>query len=350
MKTVIGFYFLLFFFLSIFGFHRSILVWRYYHMRKLRPALRRMDPLPAVTIQLPVYNEAYVVERLITAVSRIDYPKDLLHIQVLDDSTDETSVIAETLVRELTAQGLDICYIHRSHRQGFKAGALANGLACAKGEFVAVFDADFIPTPGFLKDTIHYFRDDNVGMVQARWDYINRNYSLLTRIQAILLDGHFTMEHGSRFRSGLFFNFNGTAGLWRKSCIEDAGGWQHDTLTEDLDLSYRAQLKGWQFVYAPNVTVWSEIPVEMNAFKSQQHRWAKGSAQTAKKLLGPIIKAPIPLKVKVEAVFHLTSNFAYLCMTMLSIIIFPALIARIEIEWPRLWIMLTDIVIFMLFP
>ena len=225
---------------------------------------------------MPIFNEMYVVERLIDAVSRIDYPRGLLEIQVLDDSTDETQGIARAKVERLRKAGIDIHYLHRDNRQGYKAGALQEGLKVARGELVAVFDADFVPTPDFLLRSVHFFTDEKIGMVQVRWEHLNRDYSHLTQAQAIFLDGHFVIEHTARNRSGRFFNFNGTAGVWRKATIADAGGWQHDTLTEDLDLSYRAQLAGWQFVYLPEVVSPAEVPVEMNAFKSQQHRWAKG--------------------------------------------------------------------------
>ena len=227
----------------------------------------------------------YVADRLIESVCRLDYPRELLEIQVLDDSTDETRSIAEMAVRRFAAEGIDIKYFHRTDRRGYKAGALEAGLKVARGEFIAIFDADFIPTADFLTRLMPHFGDAKVGMVQARWGHINQDYSLLTKIQSILLDGHFVLEHGGRNRSGRFFNFNGTAGIWRRAAIDDAGGWQHDTLTEDLDLSYRAQLRGWRFVFLSDVIAPAEVPVEMNGFKSQQHRWAKGSIQTCRKLL-----------------------------------------------------------------
>ena len=347
LGILLGIYFFIFFVLSLFGLHRYLLVLGYYRGRKRKVRPGPLDPLPSVTVQLPVYNEVYVVERLIEAVCRLDYPRDRFQVQVLDDSTDETQQVARAAAERFRREGLDILYIHRSNRQGFKAGALQNGLHSAKGEFVAVFDADFLPQPSFLRDTIHYFCDKQVGMVQARWDYLNRNHSLLTRIQALFLDGHFVVEHGARQTFGCFFNFNGTAGLWRKKCIEDAGAWEQDTLTEDLDLSYRAQLEGWRFVYLPDVSVLSEIPVDMNAFKSQQHRWAKGSIQTARKLLKRILNAPLPVKVKLEAITHLTSNFAYLFMALLAVILYPAILARFHLGWPRYWIILSDATVFL---
>jgi cellulose synthase/poly-beta-1,6-N-acetylglucosamine synthase-like glycosyltransferase len=283
----------------------------------------------------------YVARRLITASCNVDYPKDLLDIQVLDDSTDETTVVAQGCVKEFKEKGYDIHYIHRVNREGFKGGALSNGLKTAKGEFITVFDADFVPQRDILQKTIHYFVDKSVGMVQTRWTYLNGAYSFLTKIQAIMLDGHFVIEHTARNWSGRFFNFNGTAGIWRKAAIETAGGWQNDTLTEDLDLSYRAQLKGWRFIFLKDELSPSEIPVEVNGFKSQQHRWAKGSIQTAKKLLPRILKSKLPLKVKIEAFFHLTNNTSYLLMLLLSILIYPSMVARINIGWFQM--LVTDV-------
>jgi cellulose synthase/poly-beta-1,6-N-acetylglucosamine synthase-like glycosyltransferase len=300
--------------------------------------------LPPVTIQLPIYNEMYVADRLIDAVCLIEYPRELLEIQVLDDSTDETRGVAEQAVRRNAARGVDITYIHRTDRTGYKAGALDAGLKVAKGQLVAIFDADFIPTADFLMRTVPYFVDPKVAMVQARWGHINQDYSLLTKIQAILLDGHFVLEHGGRNRSGLFFNFNGTAGIWRRDAITDAGGWQHDTLTEDLDLSYRAQLRGWRFVFLPDVIAPAEVPVEMNSFKSQQHRWAKGSIQTCRKLLPRILRANIPLRVKAEAFFHLTANFNYPLMCVLSVLMAPAMVIRYNMGWYEM--LLIDVPLF----
>lgn len=318
----------------IYASHRYYMVYLYYRHQKDKPVpAGKLEQLPRVTIQLPVYKEMYVVRRLITAACNVDYPKELLDIQVLDDSTDETAVIAQECVSDFKKQGFDIHYIHRDKRVGFKAGALANGLKGAKGEYIAVFDADFVPQSDILQKTIHFFSDESVGMVQTRWSFLNNKYSLLTKIQAILLDGHFVIEHTARNWSGRFFNFNGTAGIWRKDAIETAGGWQHDTLTEDLDLSYRAQIRGWKFVFLKDETSPSEIPVDINAFKTQQHRWAKGSLQTAKKLLPEILKSNLPLKVKIEAFFHLTNNVSYLLMLMLSILMYPSMVARINIGW-----------------
>ena len=327
-------YFFVLIILAIYGWHRYYLVHLYRSNRdkeaKPGPAL---DPLPVVTIQLPLYNEMYVADRLIEAVCRIDYPRDRFEIQVLDDSVDETRSIAELAVRRFAAQGMDIKYYHRTDRVGYKAGALEAGLMVARGEFVGIFDADFIPTPDFLMTLMPHFSSPAIGMVQARWGHINQDYSLLTKIQSILLDGHFVLEHGGRNRGGRFFNFNGTAGVWRRTAIIDAGGWQHDTLTEDLDLSYRAQLRGWKFVFVPTLIAPAEVPVEMNAFKSQQHRWAKGSIQTCRKLLPRILRSDLPLGVKIEAFFHLTANFNYPLMCILSILMFPSMVIRYNMGW-----------------
>ncbi len=338
-------YFFVLIILAIYGWHRYYLVYLYMKHRGKRPtAMAALDPAPVVTIQLPLYNEMYVADRLIEAVSRIEYPRDRLEIQVLDDSTDETQSIAELAVRRFAAQGVDIKYCHRADRGGYKAGALEAGLKVSRGEFVAIFDADFIPTADFLARLMPHFADPRVGMVQARWGHINQDYSLLTKIQSILLDGHFVLEHGGRNRSGRFFNFNGTAGVWRRVAIEDAGGWQHDTLTEDLDLSYRAQLRGWQFVFLPDVIAPAEVPVEMNAFKSQQFRWAKGSVQTCRKLLPQILRAKLPLSVKVEAFFHLTANFNYPLMCILSVLMFPSMVIRYNMGWYEM--LLIDVPLF----
>jgi len=284
-------YFFVLSILAIYGWHRYYLVYLYTKHKDQAPvAPCELPNLPRVTVQLPIFNEMYVADRLIDAVCELDYPSDLLEIQVLDDSTDETTSIAALAVRRHAARGADIRYLHRVDRTGYKAGALEAGLAEATGEFIAIFDADFIPPKDFLKRTLPYFgTDSRIGMVQARWGHINQDYSLLTKIQSILLDAHFVLEHGARNRSGCFFNFNGTAGVWRREAIGSAGGWQHDTLTEDLDLSYRAQLAGWRFVFLPDVVSPAEVPVEMNSFKSQQHRWAKGSIQTCMKLLPRIL-------------------------------------------------------------
>ncbi len=343
---ILATYFFVLVILAVYGWHRYYLVYQYMRNKDRGPAMPPLpDSLPAVTVQLPIYNEMYVADRLIDAVCLIDYPRELLEIQVLDDSTDETTSVCERAVRRNAANGINITYIHRTDRTGYKAGALEAGLRVARGEFVAIFDADFIPTPDFLMRTVPFFADPKIAMVQARWGHINEDYSLLTKIQAILLDGHFVLEHGGRNRSGLFFNFNGTAGIWRRTAIADAGGWQHDTLTEDLDLSYRAQLRGWQFIFLPNLIAPAEVPVEMNAFKSQQHRWAKGSIQTCRKVLPRILRSNLPLRVKGEAFFHLTANFNYLLMCVLSVLMAPSMVIRFNMGWYEM--LLIDVPLFL---
>ena len=327
-------YFLVLIVLASYGLHRYWLVYSYFKYRQNVPG-PPLEPAnwPKVTIQLPIYNERYVIERLVEAVSRFDYPPQLLDIQVLDDSTDETREVARACVERYQALGLPIRYFHRANRAGFKAGALAEGLKSATGEFIIIFDADFIPSADFLRRTIPYFHDPGIAMAQTRWTYLNRDYSLLTEVETILLDGHFVIEHGARSRSGTFFNFNGTAGVWRRAAIEDAGGWQHDTLTEDTDLSYRAQLRGWRFLYLPEIECPSELPVEMNAFKAQQARWAKGLMQTAKKILPRVLRSKLPAHVKAEAFFHLTANISYPLMVLLSTMLLPAMIVRFYQGW-----------------
>ena len=333
-------YFAILCILSIYGIHRFVMATLYRIYRKDIPHPdAKFSDLPRVTIQLPMFNERYVIERLIDAVCEIRYPREKLQIQVLDDSIDETQKIAADAVARKREQGFDIVYIHRDDRTGFKAGALEAGLKTATGEFVAVFDADFVPQPDFLERTIHFFTNEKVGMVQIRWEHLNREYSLLTRVQSILLDGHFVIEHTARNRSGRFFNFNGTAGIWRKSTIADAGGWQHDTITEDLDLSYRAQSKGWQFIYVNESTTPAEVPVEMVAFKTQQHRWAKGSIQVAKKVLPKLLKSRLPFKVKLEAWMHLTCNISYILMVILSLMMPLTVEFRVKNSWmTSIWV------------
>ena len=342
---VLATYFFVLVILAVYGWHRYYLVYLYMKNKDRHPAPAGMDRLPKVTVQLPIYNEMYVADRLIDAVCQLQYPRELLEIQVLDDSTDETQNVAERAMMRNAAAGIDITYIHRTDRTGYKAGALDAAMHVAKGDFIAIFDADFMPSPDFLEKTVPYFGDDRIAMVQARWGHINQDYSLLTKIQSIMLDGHFVLEHGGRNRAGLFFNFNGTAGIWRRAAIADAGGWQHDTLTEDLDLSYRAQLRGWKFLFLPNLVTPAEVPVEMNAFKSQQHRWAKGSIQTCRKVLPYILQSNLPLKVKTEAFFHLTANFNYLLMVVLSVLMFPAMVVRYTMGWTEM--LLIDVPLFL---
>ena len=327
-------YFFVMVILASYGLHRYALVYNFFkNRRNVAGPPPPIEKWPRVTVQLPIYNERYVIERLIETVSQFDYPRELLEIQVLDDSTDQTQAVASDCVERHRALGVPISYIHRDNREGFKAGALQEGMKQATGEFIAIFDADFIPPADFLRRTVPYFADAGLAMVQTRWSYVNRNYSTLTEVEAILLDGHFAIEHSSRFRSGQFFNFNGTAGIWRRTAIEDAGGWQHDTLTEDTDLSYRAQMRGWHFIYLPEIDCPSELPVEMNAFKAQQARWAKGLMQTAKKVLPQVLRSDIPSGNKSEAIFHLTANISYPLMVFLSIILLPAMIVRFYQGW-----------------
>jgi cellulose synthase/poly-beta-1,6-N-acetylglucosamine synthase-like glycosyltransferase len=323
-------YFTILLILSVYGLHRYDTIHTYFKLRKnaTKEPVKRFEHLPPVTIQLPLYNERYVVERLIEETVKMEYPKGLLQIQVLDDSTDDTAPFAEALVERYKNMGYPIEYHHRNNRHGYKAGALQAGLETATGEFVAVFDADFCPPPEFLLKTIHHFADPQVGVVQTRWSYLNRDYNFLTEVEAMLLDGHFILEHGARSRAGYFFNFNGTAGILRKSMIDDAGGWQHDTLTEDSDLSYRAQLKGWRFVYMPGLDCLSELPVQMHGFQVQQSRWAKGLTQVAKKLLPAILKSDMTRRQKAEAVLHLTPNISYPLMIVISALILPVMIVR----------------------
>ncbi len=332
-------YFIVMIILAFYGIHRYQLVWLYFKNKKnatkwKEPPMRFAEgQLPFLTIQLPIFNEQFVIDRLIDAVCRLEYPRDRFEIQVLDDSTDETTGVAREIV-ERYARGFagmapqPIVYLHRSNRHGYKAGALDKGLDVARGEFVAIFDADFVPPPQWVMQVIHHFAEPEIGMVQTRWTHLNRNYSFLTQVEAILLDGHFVLEHGGRSRAGVFFNFNGTAGMWRRETISTAGGWQHDTLTEDTDLSYRAQLVGWQFKYLQDVECPAELPIEMTAFKTQQARWAKGLIQTGKKILPRVLKSDAPWHTKLEAWYHLTANISYPLMIVLSVLLMPAMIIR----------------------
>ena len=339
-------YFLVLAVLAAYGIYRYVLVYNFYRYRdNVAGPAPVVSEWPKVTIQLPIFNERYVVERLVDCVAQFDYPRDQFEIQLLDDSTDETQSVARACVERQQALGVPIHYIHRDNREGFKAGALQEGLKTATGELVAIFDADFLPPGDFLRRTVPYFADPKLAMAQTRWSYINRDYSALTEAEAILLDGHFVIEHGARFRRGSFFNFNGTGGVWRRTAIEDAGGWQHDTLTEDTDLSYRAQLRGWKFIYLPEVDCPSELPVEMNAFKSQQARWAKGLMQTALKILPQVLRSDEPGYVKAEAFFHLTANISYPLMVLLSVILLPAMIVRFYQGWFQM--LLIDLPLFL---
>ncbi|HXF41114.1 MAG TPA: glycosyltransferase [Blastocatellia bacterium] len=318
--------------LSVYGVYRYRLVYLFLRYQKHKPQPKaRFAPgrLPRVTVQLPLFNEMYVAERLIDAVVKLEYPRELLEIQVLDDSTDDTQQIASAAVNKYFDQGVDIVYHHRQNREGFKAGALEAGLRKSSGELVLIFDADFVPRRDCISKMLDFFTDERVGMVQMRWSHINADYSLLTKVQAIMLDGHFVIEQVARNRCGGFFNFNGTAGMWRREAIEWSGGWQHDTLAEDTDLSYRAQLMGWRFVYLADDDVPAELPVEINAFKSQQRRWAKGVVQVGMKLLRRMWHDPrLPLRVKLEQFFRLTGNLAAPLVIVLALINFPILIVR----------------------
>lgn len=331
-------YFAVLFFLASYGIHRSHLVYTCLrHARRLREwasvkPLGDADVrgegrvLPRVTVQLPLFNEATVAHRLLDAAAAFDYPRGLLEIQVLDDSTDETRAIVKAHVGRIRKTGVDMQYIHRTDRVGYKAGALDAGLKTAKGELVAIFDADFIPPADFLRNVVPHFEDATVGMVQTRWGHLNRSHSLLTQVEGLMLDGHHLVENRARMAAGWLFNFSGTGGMWRRDAISEAGGWQHDTLTEDLDLSYRAQLAGWKFIYRSDVVTPAELPEDVSAFRAQQYRWAKGTVQTARKLLGRVLSSNLTFSQKLEAFFHLTPHFAYPLMVTLSVLLLPALL------------------------
>jgi len=322
--------------LSLYGLHRFWLLYCLYKEQR-SPAINHSQLLPLhkdkkITVQLPIFNERFVAGRLLDCVVRLNWPLERLEIQVLDDSTDDTCRIIDDRVTYWSQKGVQIKVLRRSNRKGFKAGALAMGLEHASGEFIAVFDADFMPQPDFLIRAIPYFSDPKVGMIQGRWGFINKEHSWFTGIQSLLLGSHFEIEHLVRFKRGLFFNFNGTAGIWRKRAIESAGGWNWDTVTEDLDLSYRAQLAGWRFVYLNDLHVPSELPVTLDAFRVQQKRWAKGSIQTAKKLLPMLLRSSsLGFRQKVEAAFHLLSNLGWLLGTAVTLTIFPVIYQRVGI-------------------
>lgn len=313
-------------YIFLFSLGQLHLTWFYLRDKKTeKQAVPVLKEFPFVTVQLPVYNEKYVIERLLDAVSKFDYPKDKFEIQVLDDSTDETTEIIREKVELLKAQQINVELIHRTVRKGFKAGALADSMSVVKGEFIAIFDADFIPAPDFLLKTIPYFNDSRVGVVQTRWGHLNRDYSLLTQLQAFGLDAHFSVEQVGRSAAGSFINFNGTCGVWRKKCIEDAGGWHDDTLTEDLDLSYRAQLKGWKFQYLEKTETPGELPVIMPAIKSQQYRWNKGAAETARKNFIKVLGSSLPFKNKMHAFFHLFNSSVFVALLMAALLSIPML-------------------------
>lgn len=328
--TILTIYFVSLLILFVFGSHGFVMVYHYFkHRNDKENPLPIPKEFPIVTIQLPIFNERYVVPRLIDSVCEIEYPINKLEIQILDDSTDDTFILVENIVKEKQKLGFDIKHIHRTNRSGFKAGALKEGLVKSKGEFVAIFDADFVPNKNFLIETIPYFfSDKNIGMVQTRWEHLNENYSVLTRVQSLALDGHFVIEQNVRNKAGFFINFNGTGGVWRKSCIEDAGNWQADTLTEDLDLSYRAQLRGWKFKFLRDVTSPAELPAEINALKSQQFRWTKGAIETAIKLLPMVWKSKLSIKKKVHSTFHLTNNFVFPFILVAAILNLPLMFIK----------------------
>ncbi len=350
MPSIVGFifntlYLLALGVLTVYGVHRYWQVILYCRKSGNKPKpVGEFSNLPAITVQLPLFNERFVASRVIEAACHMDYPRHLLQVQVLDDSTDDSADIAREACNRMASQGYNIVYVHRTNRQGYKAGALENGMATAMGEFIAIFDADFVPQPQTLRNTIQYFTDPAVGCVQTRWEHLNRLHSLLTRCQAIFLDGHFVIEHAARSRSGRFINFNGTGGIWRKSAIASAGGWQHDTLTEDMDLSYRAQMAGWRIVFLSDETSPAELPPEIAAFKQQQHRWAKGHAQTAVKILPRLFRSQLPFKVKMEALFHLSAGAAYPLAVLLSLLVFPTFYfggpSILSPQSPVLWVTL----------
>jgi cellulose synthase/poly-beta-1,6-N-acetylglucosamine synthase-like glycosyltransferase len=320
--------------LFIYGVNFFYLTYIALRYRKAGPALPPLPSLPAVTVQLPIYNELYVAERLIAAAAALDYPPELLEIQVLDDSTDETTALVANQVSRLRRQGLDIQHLHRKDRTGYKAGALANGLAHARGEFIAIFDADFVPNPDFLRRTIPHFNQPQVAFVQARWGHINRDYSLLTFLQSLAIDAHFMVEQFARYQAGMWFNFNGTAGVWRKTAMLEAGGWRADTLTEDLDLSYRAFLRGWKAVYLREVEARAELPVSFSAYRRQQHRWARGSLECAIKFIPLVWKSDQPLRHKIQASLHLTGYCVHLLLAAL-VLLYP-LVLLISAHYPAI--------------
>lgn len=329
-KIIMAIYFIcliLIFFYSVLQLSLAI---AYVRTKKKRDELKTpafdLDKAPKVTVQLPMFNELYVAERIIDTVSKFDYPRDKFQIQVLDDSTDETQEIVAKKVAEVAATGINIQHIHRTDRTGYKAGALDDAMDKVEGEFIAIFDADFVPDPDFLMKTIPWFQDEKIGVVQTRWGHINKDYSILTELQAFGLNGHFAIEQGGRNSAGHYINFNGTGGVWRKKCIEDAGGWEHDTLTEDLDLSYRAQIKGWKFQYLENVIAPAELPITMSALKSQQHRWMKGGAECFIKMRGTILKAKgVKLSDRIHGLSHLFNSSVFIFILMVSLLSLPIL-------------------------
>ncbi|NER48266.1 MAG: glycosyltransferase [Symploca sp. SIO1A3] len=347
--TILVIYFVCLLFIFLHSLIQVDLVYHYLRAQRLKKHNKTLSlqEFPLVTIQLPIYNELYVVERLLKAITSLDFPKDRLEIQVLDDSRDETPQIIAAQIQALKNQGINITHLQRPTRKGYKAGALAYGLEIAKGDYLAIFDADFLPEPDFLLKTLPYFSDNKVGLVQARWSHVNENYSIFTRIQAFNLNGHFSIEQQGRNAGGYFINFNGTAGIWRKATIQSAGGWHSDTLTEDLDLSYRAQLQGWKFVYLEDVVAPSEIPVAVEAIKSQQYRWSKGGAETARKhLLNIIFKSKLPWLTKIHCTAHLLNSVVFIMVLCLTILSIPILL--IKHTYPEFSLFFTVINVFFL--
>ncbi len=336
---IIAVHFSLLVILCLFGLHRLSMVARWFKYRNFKPETPKMfEELPKVTVQIPLYNERLVARRIVDSIVLLEYPTDKLQIQIIDDSTDETSLVIAERVDLFKQQGIDIQHVQRTNRQGFKAGALKEAMNTATGEFIAIFDADFIPTPDTLLKSINHFSQPNIAMVQFRWEHLNRRSSLLTKIQAIMLDAHFGLEQHVRSASNMLFNFNGTAGIWRTSAIIDAGHWSADTLTEDLDLSYRAQLVGWKMLYLNDITCPGELPADMNAFKSQQYRWAKGGVEVMMKILPTVWKSKLPITKKIESSFHLANNLAYLFMLIDTLIfLVPSLYLRDRHDFLNIW-------------
>ncbi len=346
--AVIGLYTLALAYVTLYCLMQFHLLLHYFRNKKAtisptsdRPFLP--NEWPAVTVQLPLYNERYVVERLLENIVQLDYPSDKLEIQILDDSTDETQEVCQRMVRLYKEQGIHITYLHRHHRQGYKAGALKNGLSSATGDFIAIFDADFLPPKTFLTQTIPYFSDPQVGVVQTRWEHLNYDYSLITRLQGFQLNVHFTIEQSGRQAGKYFLQFNGTAGVWRRETIQDAGGWESDTLTEDLDLSYRAQLRGWKIMYRQDIASPAELPAEMHGLKSQQFRWMKGGAENARKLIPIVLASRLPWSTKVQAVLHLLSSSIFIVVFMLAILSVPALLMNnlVDLDMRIYWLCMT---------
>lgn len=337
--SIIAIHFVLLLILCLFGLHRLSMVFRWFRYRKFQPTQpKQFERLPRVTVQIPLYNERMVAQRIVDSIVKLEYPHDRLQIQIVDDSNDDTCALVAERVKFYQQQGIDIEHVRRVNRQGFKAGALKDAMDTATGEFIAIFDADFIPHPNTLLDSINYFTQKDVAMVQLRWEHLNRRSSLLTKTQAIMLDAHFSLEQQVRSASDMLFNFNGTAGIWRTSAIIDAGHWSADTLTEDLDLSYRAQLKGWKMVYLNHIPCPGELPADMNAFKSQQYRWAKGGVQVMMKMLPTVWRAKIPVTKKVESTFHLSNNLAYFVMLIDTLFfLVPSLLLRDKYDFLNIW-------------